>query len=89
MPQHLKLDIDRLTRSEALASGRYLAEIIGEAPARQIDASTRKEFAASSKRHKATHLNASFRLWSSIVGFVAAHEMQHLERCRRYALADG
>src|SRR5450631_1193865 len=47
MPQDLKLEIDQLSCAEAVDSARYLAEVVGNAHARQMDAATRKDFAAS------------------------------------------
>jgi len=86
MPQDLKLEIDQLSREEAVNSARYLAEVVGKAHARQMDASTRREFAASFKRRKAAQLNAPSWLWSSVVDLASAHEAAYLEHCRRYAL---
>ena len=88
MPQDLKLEIDQLSRSEAVASARYLAEVVGKAHARQMDAATRREFAASFKRRKAARLDAPSWLWSSVVELASTHEAAYLEHCRRYALAD-
>jgi hypothetical protein len=42
MPQDLMLEFIRLSRFQAVASARYLAEVVGKAHARQMDASTRK-----------------------------------------------
>jgi uncharacterized protein (DUF2252 family) len=90
MPQDLKLEIDRLSREEAVNSARYLAEVVGKAHARQMDASTRREFASSFdpslKQRKATRLNAPSWLWSSVVELASTHEAAYLEHCRRYAL---
>jgi uncharacterized protein (DUF2252 family) len=86
MPQDLKLEIDRLSREEAVDSARYLAEVVGKAHARQMDASTRREFAASFNVRKAAQLNAPTWLWSSVVELASAHEAAYLEHCRRYAL---
>jgi uncharacterized protein (DUF2252 family) len=86
MPQDLKFAIDQLSRVEAVNSARYLAEVVGKAHARQMDTSTRREFAASFNRRKAARLNAPSWLWSSVVELVSAHETAYLEHCRRYAL---
>jgi hypothetical protein len=58
MPKELKLDIDRLSREEAVNSTRYLAEIVGNAPAQQMDAATRKEFSARFRVPKSAPLDA-------------------------------
>ena len=86
MPQDLKLEIDQLTREEALNSARYLAEIVGKAHARQMDAATRKDFAATFKVRASARLDAPSWLWSSVVELASTHEAAYLEHCRQYAL---
>jgi uncharacterized protein (DUF2252 family) len=86
VPQDLKLDIDRLSREEAVNSARYLAEVVGKAHARQMDASTRREFASSFNQRKAARLEAPSWLWSGVVDLASTHEAAYLEHCRRYAL---
>jgi uncharacterized protein (DUF2252 family) len=86
MPQDLKLEIDQLTREEAMNSARYLAEVVGKAHARQMDAATRKAFTASFKARRSSQLDAPSWLWSSVVELVSAHEAAYLEHCRSYAL---
>jgi uncharacterized protein (DUF2252 family) len=89
MPQDLKLEIDQLSRKEALNAARYLAEVVGKAHARQMDAATRRDFAASFNHRMAARLNAPSWLWSSVVELASAHEVAYLEHCRRYALGQG
>jgi uncharacterized protein (DUF2252 family) len=86
MPQDLKLEIDQLSREEAVNSARYLAEVVGKAHARQMDAATRREFATSFKRRKAARIDAPSWLWSSVVELASVHETAYLEHCRRFAL---
>lgn len=86
MPQDLKLEIDRISRGEAVASARYLAEVVGKAHGRQMDAAARKEFAASLVPRKSSRLDAPSWLWSSVVDLASTHEVAYLEHCRRYAL---
>jgi uncharacterized protein (DUF2252 family) len=86
MPQDLKLAIDSLSREEAINSARYLAEIVGKAHARQMDASTRREFSATFKVRRARKLDAPSWLWASVVELAAEHEAAYLEHCRKYAL---
>jgi uncharacterized protein (DUF2252 family) len=88
MPQDLKLEIDRLSRDEAVSSARYLAEVVGKAHARQMDASTRRDFASSFHQPKAARLNAPSWLWSSVIELASSHEVAYLEHCRRYALSE-
>jgi uncharacterized protein (DUF2252 family) len=86
MPQDLKLQIDQLTHKEAVNSARYLAEVVGKAHARQMDAATRKDFAATFKVRRSSQLDAPSWLWSSVVELASSHEAAYLEHCRRYAL---
>jgi uncharacterized protein (DUF2252 family) len=86
MPQDLKLEIDSLSREEALDSARYLAEVVGKAHARQMDGSTRRDFSASFKARRSGKLKAPSWLWSSVVELAAMHESAYLEHCRQYAL---
>jgi uncharacterized protein (DUF2252 family) len=89
MPQDLKLEIDQLSREEAVNSARYLAEVVGKAHARQMDAPTRREFASTFIQRKTGRLDAPSWLWSSVVELASAHEAAYLEHCRRYALGGG
>jgi uncharacterized protein (DUF2252 family) len=87
MPQDLKLEIDRLSREEAVDSARYLAEVVGKAHARQMDATTRKAFANTFNVRRSAQLDAPSWLWSSVVELASAHEAAYLEHCRQFALA--
>ncbi len=86
MPQDLKLEIDSLSHEEAVTSARYLAEVVGKAHARQMDAPTRREFSATFRARRGQNIDAPSWLWSSVVELAAAHEAAYLEHCRRYAL---
>jgi len=87
MPQDLKLEIDRLTREEAVAAASYLAGIVGKAHARQMDAATRKRWIAELNRNRSKSLDAPGWMWRSVVELIASHETAYLEHCRRYATA--
>jgi uncharacterized protein (DUF2252 family) len=89
LPQDLKLEIDRLTREEAMKAARFLASVVGKAHARQLDPPTRRKWRTEVNRNWSKRLDAPAWLWSSIVGLVASHEAAYLEHCRRYALATG
>lgn len=82
MPQDLKLEIDQLTREEAVSAARYLASVVGKAHARQMDAATRREFRSSLMARPTKRLDAPSWLWSSVVELAAAHEAAYLEHCR-------
>jgi uncharacterized protein (DUF2252 family) len=86
MPQDLKLDIDQLSREEAVNSARYLAEVVGKAHARQMDPATRRQFLASFKVRKSAQLDAPSWLWSGVVELTSVHEAAYLAHCRKYAL---
>jgi uncharacterized protein (DUF2252 family) len=85
MPQDLKLEIERLTCSEAVAAAQYLAQVVGKAHARQMDSATRKRWHAELKRGRSKSLDAPNWLWTSVVELVASHEAAYLEHCRMYA----
>jgi uncharacterized protein (DUF2252 family) len=86
LPQDLKLEIDRLTRDEAMKAARFLASVVGKAHARQMDPPTSRKWRTEVNRNWSKQLDAPSWLWSSIVGLVASHEAAYLEHCRRYAL---
>ena len=87
MPQDLKLEMDRLTRDEAVAAASFLAGVVGKAHARQMDPATRKSWTAELNRNRSKSLDAPGWMWRSIVELIAAHETAYLEHCRRYAMA--
>jgi uncharacterized protein (DUF2252 family) len=87
MPQDLKLEIDQLTRSEAMNVARYLSGVVGHAHARQMDDATRKSWHQELHKHRGKGIDAPSWLWSSVVELVASHEAAYLEHCRKYALA--
>jgi uncharacterized protein (DUF2252 family) len=88
MPQDLKIEIDRLSRDEAMSVARYLAGVVGHAHGRQMDAETRRAWLAELTRSRTAMLDAPSWLLSSVVELMALHEAAYLEHCRRYALAE-
>jgi uncharacterized protein (DUF2252 family) len=87
LPQDLKLEIEQLTRDEAIAVAEYLAHVVGHAHARQLSAADRKSWSAELRRNRSKSLDAPSWLWNSVVELVALHEAAYLEHCRRWALA--
>jgi uncharacterized protein (DUF2252 family) len=88
MPQDLKIEINQLTRQEAMSLARYLAGVVGRAHGRQMKSAVRRSWLSDlSKNHKAA-LEAPSWLWSSVVELIALHEAAYLDHCRRYALAE-
>jgi uncharacterized protein (DUF2252 family) len=88
MPQDLKIEIDQLTRDEAVKVARFLATVVGRAHARQMDETTRRDWFGELGRNRSKTLDAPSWLWSSIVELVASHEAAYLEHCRRYAMGE-
>jgi uncharacterized protein (DUF2252 family) len=87
MPQDIKLDIDRLSREEAMAIARYLAGVVGCAHGRQLDKDERREWLSDLSKDHTKSLEAPSWLWSSVVELLSVHELAYLEHCRRFALA--
>ncbi|MBV8400131.1 MAG: DUF2252 family protein [Acetobacteraceae bacterium] len=86
LPQDLKVEINRLSREEALKAARYLAMTVGKAHAKQMDDSTREKWCVELIGYCSSSLDAPSWLWSSFVALHAKHEAAYLEHCRRYAL---
>ena len=86
LPQDMKLEIEHLTRDEALAVAEFLAHIVGRGHARQLEASASDAWLAELQRNRSNTLDAPSWLWNSIVDLVAAHEAAYLEHCRRFAM---
>jgi uncharacterized protein (DUF2252 family) len=82
LPQDLKLEIDQLTRDEALHAARYLAFVVGRAHASQMDGGTRHEWLAMLAVRHPQSLDAPSWLWKSVVELLASHEAGYLEHCR-------
>jgi uncharacterized protein (DUF2252 family) len=87
LPQDLKLEIDQMTRNEAMEVARFLARVVGKAHARQMDAATRANWQKELARNRSKSLDAPTWLWSSVVALVASHEAAYLEHCRKFAAA--
>ena len=86
LPQDLQLEIEHLTRDEAMKAAHFLAAVVGQAHARQMDSATRKKWEDELKLHRTKKLDAPSWLWSSIKELLMSHEGEYLEHCRKYAL---
>ena len=86
LPQDLQLEIEHLTRDEAMKAARFLAAVVGQAHARQMDVLTKNKWQDELKRHRTGKLDAPSWLWSSIVELLVSHEGEYLEHCRKYAM---
>ena len=86
LPQDLKLEMNQLTRDEAISSARFLASVVGRAHASQLDQMARSQWLRTLRKSRSKKLDAPSWLWASVVELVASHETAYLEHCRRYAI---
>ena len=86
LPQDLKLEIDHLSRDEAMSVAEYLAFVVGCGHARQLGLDDRKDWLAELQRNRSKTLDAPSWLWNSVADLVGLHESAYLQHCRRYAL---
>jgi uncharacterized protein (DUF2252 family) len=86
LPQDLKLEIQHLNREQAMKASRYLAHVVGQAHARQMDGATKKSWVKELNLNRSKSLDAPSWLWTSIVELMSSHEGAYLEHCRKYAL---
>jgi uncharacterized protein (DUF2252 family) len=86
LPQDLQLEIEHLTRDEAMKAAWFLAAVVGQGHARQMDTLAKQKWREELKRHRAAKLDAPSWLWSSIVELLVSHEGEYLEHCRKYAM---
>ena len=88
MPQDLKIEINRLSREEAMNLARYLAGVVARAHGRQMKAGQRRAWGSDlAKNHKASLETPSW-LWASVVELLGLHEAAYLDHCRRFALSE-
>ena len=88
LPQDLKLEIEHLSRGEAMAVAEFLAHVVGRAHARQLGGAERKSWLSDLQKNRSKSFDAPSWLWTSVVDLAGVHEVAYLEHCRRYALAD-
>ena len=86
MPQDLKIEVDRLTRQEAMGLAGYLAGVVGRAHGRQMTTAMRNAWRKKLQAARTTRLDAPSWLWSAVVELVSIHEAAYLEHCRRLPL---
>lgn len=82
-PQDLKLDADRLTEADAEKSARFLALVVGQAHAHQMDAQTRRGWLTDLQGRQSRSADAPSWLWQNTVQLMVAHEAEYLDHCRR------
>jgi uncharacterized protein (DUF2252 family) len=85
-PQDLKLELETMSREEAVAAANFLAGVVGRSHARQMSTAEKKNWKGILGRQSKS-LDAPSWLWSSVVDLMASHEAAYLEHCRLYALS--
>ncbi|GHH26374.1 hypothetical protein GCM10008023_40870 [Sphingomonas glacialis] len=86
-PQDLKLEVNQFSNGQAVTASHYLAFVVGKAHARQMDDTTRRNWAEILDADRRGAIDAPTWLWESIVSLAGSHEAGYLDHCRRYALA--
>lgn len=86
LPQDLKLEIEDLSRTEAMGVAQFLAYVVGQGHARQLEAGDRGAWLRELQANRTKTLDAPSWLWNSVVDLVGVHEAAYLRHCRRYAL---
>jgi|SRR5580704_4312362 uncharacterized protein (DUF2252 family) len=84
LPEDLKLEIDEISREEAMKAAHYLAMVVGRAHSQQMSALNRSKWRDELSHNRSANLDAPSWLWSSIVELVVSHEGAYLEHCRKY-----
>jgi len=87
-PQDLKLELETMSREEAIAAANFLAAVVGRSHARQMSTAEKKNWKVILSRQSKS-LDAPSWLWTSVVDLIAGHEAAYLEHCRLYALSSG
>ena len=85
-PQDMKFEFTGLSQTDAIATARLLAGVVGRAHGRQMSFKARKLWAKELQTRHGKGLDAPRWLWSSILDLAALHEAAYLEHCRQYAL---
>jgi uncharacterized protein (DUF2252 family) len=88
MPQDLKIEIDGLSREEAMRLARYLAGVIGLSHGRQMEPGQRRAWRSDLAKSEKASLKAPSWLWASVVELIALHEAAYLDHCRQFALSE-
>jgi uncharacterized protein (DUF2252 family) len=88
MPQDLKIEVNRLSRQEAINVARYLGGVVGRAHGRQMEASQRRAWHSDLEKNYKASLQTPSWLWTGVVELIGLHEAAYLEHCRRYAISE-
>ena len=63
LPQDLKLEIEHLTREEAIGVAEFLARVVGRGHGRQLGSADRERWSAELHRNRSKSLDAPSWLW--------------------------
>ena len=85
MPQDLKVEINRLSREEAMSVARYLGGVVGRAHGRQMEPGQRRAWRSDLTKSRKAALDAPSWLWAGVVELI--DEAAYLDHCRRFALS--
>lgn len=77
-----------MTRDEAMSVAEFLAHVVGQGHARQLDLAGRKQWLNELQRNRSKSLDAPSWLWNSVVDLVGAHETAYLDIAGCYAMAE-
>ena len=88
MPQDLKIEINNMSRQDAMGLARYLASVLGRAHGRQMTPGQRRSWRANLAKNHKSSLDAPSWLWTSVVDLIALHESAYLDHCRRFTLSE-
>jgi uncharacterized protein (DUF2252 family) len=82
-PQDMKPQINRLSTEAALKLAGFLAAVVGQAHARQMDGETRRGWRRELMRAGRKNDEAPSWLWTNVVELLGRHERAYLDHCRR------
>jgi uncharacterized protein (DUF2252 family) len=85
LPQDLKVELDRLTKSQAIKAAEFLAAVVGYAHARQMEPVTRRAWRDELGRNRPGDLDAPSWLWQSVADLLVNHERTYFDHCRVFA----
>jgi uncharacterized protein (DUF2252 family) len=83
LPQDLKIEIEQLTRDEAMKVAHFLSAVVGKAHSRFQN---QKAMAKGTSAKSVNVLRRADVAVDDIVELLANHERAYLEHCRKYDL---
>lgn len=86
-PQDLKLELQRMKKRQAIEAAAYLAGVVGDAHARQMNGHMQTSWLDVFEADNQRQIDAPSWLWHSVVDLMERHEGAYLGYCRRTILA--